>query len=199
MSFNPNKDRGRVGATVNTLAGGARAPAKDNLTPETLSSIREKLGDKLSDDAVLVDRGQTTLVVDRAHCHDTLQMLHDELGFDSLSYLTAVDLSEWPEEVPDRYAMVYGLVSIERNERVRVECFVDELEPTIPTASDLWGNANWLEREVWDMFGIKFEGHSNLIRLVCPENMKGFPLRKDYPLTGMGEREDFPVYHDDQP
>ena len=102
-------------------------------------------------------------------------------------------------EHPERFAVVYMLASTARNQRLRVKAYLNELEPSIRTTSDLFGCNDWLEREVFDMFGIRFTGHPNLIRILCPDNLKGHALRKEYPLTGRGEREDFPVYHTDQP
>ena len=74
-----------------------------------------------------------------------------------------------------------------------VKTWVDEEQPVVPTCSDLWPAAGWAEREVYDMFGIEFEGHPNLIRLLMPFDYSGHPLRKDYPLRGRGERDNFPV------
>ena len=71
--------------------------------------------------------------------------------------------------------------------------FVNDPEPAVPSVVRLWEGANWLEREVWDMFGIRFAGHPDLRRILLPEEFTAFPLRKDYPLQGRGERHNFPV------
>ena len=90
--------------------------------------------------------------------------------------------------------MVWVLYSFARNERIRVKTQIADGE-TIPSAVPIWTTANWLEREVWDMFGIPFEGHPDLRRILMPEEFTAFPLRKDYPLQGRGERHNFPVLH----
>ena len=74
-----------------------------------------------------------------------------------------------------------------------MRCFVNDPEPTVPSVVGLWEGANWLEREVWDMFGIRFAGHPDLRRILLPEEFAAHPLRKDYPLQGRGERHNFPV------
>ena len=79
--------------------------------------------------------------------------------------------------------MVYQLLSIPHNHRLRVKVRVSEDEPEVPTAADVWPIANWLEREVWDMFGIRFSGHPDLRRLLLYEEFVGHPLRKDYPIN----------------
>jgi NADH-quinone oxidoreductase subunit C len=100
------------------------------------------------------------------------------LGFNVLADLTAVDhMGRNP-----RFDVVYNLLSVPANRRLRVKVRVDENEPAINTASTLWDSANWLEREVWDMFGIRFAGHPNLKRILMYEEFQGHPLRKDYPV-----------------
>jgi NADH-quinone oxidoreductase subunit C len=78
-------------------------------------------------------------------------------------------------------------------ERITVRVMLNEPELTVPSVTGLWAGANWLEREVWDMFGIRFEGHGDLRRILMPEEFAAHPLRKDYPLQGRGERHNFPV------
>jgi len=131
-------------------------------------------------------RGDATLVVDRAALIDTLRFCRDEPGldFDVLMDLTAVDYSRYPgREDGPRFEVVYHLYSIGRNHRLRVKIRVDEDDATVPTAVDLWPIANWFEREVWDMFGVRFSGHPNLKRLLLYEEFVGHPLRKDYPIN----------------
>ena len=88
---------------------------------------------------------------------------------------------------------VYLLAMTTTNQRLTVRVFVDDPEPTVRSVVPLWEAANWLEREVWDLFGIRFAGHPDLRRLVMPEQFTAHPLRKDYPLQGRGERHNFPV------
>jgi NADH-quinone oxidoreductase subunit C len=92
-----------------------------------------------------------------------------------------------------RFGLVYLLTNIETNERLTVRVFLDEPNITVRSVVPLWEGANWLEREVYDMFGIIFEGHPDLRRILLPDEFTAFPLRKDYPLQGRGERHNFPV------
>ena len=109
-----------------------------------------------------------------------LQALRDapELKFELLSELTAVDY--WPRE--PRFELIYIMVSIEHSRRVRLKVRLPGDDPHVATASGLWPAANWLEREVWDMFGIAFDGHPDPRRLLMPEDWEGYPARKDYPV-----------------
>ena len=89
--------------------------------------------------------------------------------------------------------MVYALANTATAERIYVRTHLDEPDLTLASAVPLWLGANWMEREVFDMFGIRFAGHPNLKRILMPEEFTAFPLRKDYPLRGRGERHNFPV------
>jgi NADH-quinone oxidoreductase subunit C len=102
----------------------------------------------------------------------------DQLQLTFLAELTAVDF--WPRK--PRFELVYVLVSIPRQLRLRVKVRLDGDPALASTVSDIWPAANWLEREVWDLFGIQFEGHPDPRRLLMPEDWEGFPLRKDYPV-----------------
>jgi NADH-quinone oxidoreductase subunit C len=131
-------------------------------------------------------RGDHTAVVDRAAITDVLRHCRDEpaLGLDMLSDLTAVDYSKFPgREDGPRFEVVYHLYSIAHNHRVRVKVRVDEDDAVVPSATELWPIANWFEREVWDMFGIRFAGHPDPRRLLLYEEFVGHPLRKDYPIN----------------
>jgi NADH-quinone oxidoreductase subunit C len=88
---------------------------------------------------------------------------------------------------------VYLLCGTSNNERLAVRVLLDEPDLAVPSVVPLWEGANWMEREVWDMFGIRFEGHPDLRRILLPEVFTAHPLRKDYPLQGRGERHNFPV------
>jgi len=107
------------------------------------------------------------------------QMLHDEFGFDFLCELTAVDY--WPEEAP-RFNLVYGFYSHANNVRMAVRVPLDGDNPSAPSVESVYSGANWHEREVWDMFGINFDGSHDLRRILMPYDWEGHPLRKDYPL-----------------
>jgi len=132
-------------------------------------------------------RGQSRVVVPRESLGDVLRTLKEQLGFDFLADVTCVDYLHM-DEAADRFGLVYVLVNTQTDERLVVRTFVGGSEPAVPSVVDLWEGANWLEREVWDLFGIRFDGHPDLRRLVLPENFAAHPLRKDYPLRGYGER-----------
>jgi NADH-quinone oxidoreductase subunit C len=137
-------------------------------------------------------RGETRAVVPQAEIYDALEFLHDDRGFDFLADITCVDYLAL-RDAEHRFGLVYLISSIETNERLTVRCFLDEPNLTVPTAVPLWEGANWFEREVYDMFGIVFDGHPDLRRILLPDEFTAFPLRKDYPLQGRGERHNFPV------
>jgi NADH-quinone oxidoreductase subunit C len=139
-------------------------------------------------------RGDTRAVVPRDELYAVLKSLRDEQGFDMLVDITCIDYLAY-RDAEDRFGLVYLLANTQTNERVTVRAFVNEPDLTVPSAVPLWEGANWLEREVWDMFGIVFEGHRDLRRILMPEEFTAFPLRKDYPLQGRGERHNFPVLH----
>jgi NADH-quinone oxidoreductase subunit C len=124
--------------------------------------------------------------------YDALAHLKTKHGFDMLFELTAVDYLEYPDAV-DRFGVIYGLLNTSSGERLVIRAFVNDPDPSIKSVSSLWKGADWLEREVYDMFGIKFTDHPNLKRLLMPEEFTSYPLRKDYPLRGRGERHNFPV------
>ena len=117
--------------------------------------------------------GQNYLVVDSTLIPDFLRMLRDEEKFDYLVDVTAV---HYPER-EKQFELVWILYSFERNERIRVKTLVAE---SVPSVFSIWPTANWLEREVFDMFGIRFEGHPDLKRILLPDGWRGYPLRKDY-------------------
>ena len=114
------------------------------------------------------------------------------VGFDQLTDLTAVDLLEYGN-VNDRFEVVYCLLNVDSGLRLIAKIYLNEPELTIPSATSVWFGADWLEREVYDMYGIVFAGHPNFKRLLLPEEFQSFPLRKDYPVKGRGERHNFPV------
>jgi len=137
-------------------------------------------------------RKQFRVCVPREIVHDVLRFLKDECGFTLIIDITCVDYLYYPK-AKDRFGVVYIVGRPENADRLIVKTFVNDPEPTLPTVTDLWEGARWLEREVWDMFGIRFEGHANLRRILLPEDFQDHPLRKDYPLQGRGERHNIPV------
>lgn len=112
--------------------------------------------------------------------------------FEQLCDLTCVDYLNFPK-ARDRYGVVYSLLSISKGHRLWVKCFVNDPTPEVPSVTGIWWGADWMEREVYDMFGVRFSGHPDLRRILTWEGFEAHPLRKDYPLQGRGERENFKV------
>ena len=123
----------------------------------------------------LTHLGQNYMVVDSSLIPEILQILRNEEQFDYCVDLTAV---HYPKR-EKQFDVVWVLYSFPRNERIRVKTQIADGE-TLPSSVPIWATANWLEREVFDMFGIKFDGHPDLKRILLPDGWKGFPLRKDY-------------------
>ncbi len=153
-------------------------------------SAVERLQEKFPEEIIEVGEsaGQTYVIVKRERILDILKFLHDagDLLFDHLADLTAVD---WYKKKTPRFEVVYNLYSIRYKEFLRIKAQVPEEDPRITSVTSIWKVANWFEREVYDMFGIVFEGHPDLRRLLMPEDWEGFPLRKDYPLFLKPEEE----------
>ena len=124
--------------------------------------------------------GETTLVADATRIVDLCRYLKNDEKYLRLSSVTAVD---WLPAEP-RFEIVYHLHSLERNTRLRVKCKLGGDSPEIDSVFSVWRSADWLEREVFDMFGVKFRNHPNLKRILMPLDWEGYPLRKDYPVHG---------------
>ena len=150
------------------------------MDPATLiASLRQAAPDAQFEPAPSVDR-QPTIYAPRDRVPETARALRDQpdLRFDVLAELTAVDF--WPRE--PRFEIVYMLVSTTRRHRARMKVRLQGDDARVATVSAVWPSANWLEREVWDLFGVAFDGHPDLRRLLMPEDWEGHPLRKDYPV-----------------
>ena len=126
------------------------------------------------------DRGELTLEIAAAKITSICGFLKYDQKFVRLSSVTAVD--RYPAE--PRFEVVYHLHSIEKNQRVRLKCRLGGAEPAIESVTSVWRGANWYEREVFDLFGIRFLNHPDLRRILMPDDWEGHPLRKDYPITG---------------
>ena len=137
-------------------------------------------------------RDNRRLIVGPDRLFPVLECLKQVCGFDMLADLTAVDYLEYPE-AKDRFGVIYLLLNCTTGDRVVVKTYLNEPDLTLPSAFPLWKGAGWMEREVYDMYGILFQGHPDLRRILMPEEFTAFPLRKDYPLRGRGERHNFPV------
>jgi NADH-quinone oxidoreductase subunit C len=137
-------------------------------------------------------RDNRTFTVSAAQVYALLRCLKEEHGCDMLVDVTAVDYLEYPD-AENRLGVIYLLLNTQTGERLNVKTFVNLPQPKLPSVYPLWRGADWTEREVYDMFGIVFEGHPDLRRILMPDEFAAFPLRKDYPLKGRGERHNFPV------
>lgn len=159
----------------------------------SLSALKSALASKFSTETLSWSefRGQQRVVVPAANIEVALRACRDA-GMDQLIDLTAVDLLEYPGAT-DRFEVVYLLLNTESGERLIVKTHLNEPELTIPSAVPIWLGADWLEREAYDMYGIVFSGHPNFKRLLLPQEFESFPLRKDYPVKGRGERHNFPI------
>ncbi len=154
-------------------------------------------------------RGQTTLVVPPEMLHAVLRYLRDDpaCDYNFLSDVVGVDYLGYPAESLGRFSVVYLLISFEQERRLTLKVFLDPsldtsgIEPDpaleLDSVTDIWPGAEWPEREVYDMFGIRFRNHPDLRRILLWKDYPAHPLRKDYPLRGRGERETFRVVNRD--
>ena len=145
-----------------------------------LSLIQQRLGDKVLE--ITRPQDDDVILLDRANLRESFRMLRDEpeLDYDFLSDITAVDY--WKKKEP-RFEVVYQVVSRARRLRLRVRVPVPENDAAVESLTPLWRGANFLEREVWDLFGIRFVDHPDLRRVLLYDEFQGHPLRKDYPVN----------------
>ncbi len=139
-------------------------------------ALQEELGESVA--AVETFRGQTTVVLDTEAIQRACEILRDKFQFNFLAALTAVD--HWPDE--PRFAVVYQLYSLPHNLLLGLKVMLPGDAPEVPSISSIYPNANWHEREVYDMFGVTFADHPDQRRILMPYDWEGHPLRKDYPL-----------------
>lgn len=146
---------------------------------ETAQRLREVFQGAIQDEFEF--RGERTLVVDPEQVADVLAFLKDEAecNFAMLSDVTA---THWPGRDAGEFDVQWHLYSFARNVRLRVQCRIHA--PRISSATGIWVGADWMERECYDMFGIVFEGHPNMRRILMPDDYVGHPLRKEFPLKG---------------
>lgn len=162
----------------------------------TAKPVAETLTDRLGAEAfatsTFLDNERVHVAPDRLL--DVLRILKDECGFAMLAELGGTDYLGYPGKNRSgaRFEVHYVLRDLDANRRIVVKTGVDEPHLELPTVVPLWKGANWMEREVYDMYGIAFLGHPDLRRILLPEEFTAFPLRKDYPLRGRGERHNFP-------
>jgi NADH-quinone oxidoreductase subunit C len=155
---------------------------------ETLAALaRDDLGERLKEASVAF--GEVTLVVEPKHLVATMTALRDvaRLRFETLIDVCGVDYSTHGNGASEgpRFAVVYHLLSLSNNQRIRVRTFAaDDDFPVVPSVIDIWPSANWFEREAFDLYGIVFDGHPDLRRLLTDYGFVGHPFRKDFPLSG---------------
>jgi NADH-quinone oxidoreductase subunit C len=140
------------------------------------------------------DNRRVVIAADKAPAvlYGLLRCLKNECGFDFLCDVAGIDYLHYPNAT-DRYGVVYALTNTKTGERVHVKALANDPDPALPSVVSLWKGADWMEREVYDLFGVRFEGHPDLRRILMPAEFTSHPLRKDYPLRGLGERHNFPT------
>jgi NADH-quinone oxidoreductase subunit C len=154
-----------------------------------VSALEQKLGERAS---IVVALGEVTITVKSGDYYQVMQELRDDaaLRFDTLIDLCGVDYSTYGEGTWDglRFAAVTHLLSVEKNWRLRVRVFAsDDDMPILASVATIWRSANWFEREAFDLFGIIFEGHNDLRRILTDYGFIGHPFRKDFPVSGYVE------------
>jgi NADH-quinone oxidoreductase subunit C len=157
---------------------------------EILERLRERFGPDGFSTSEFRDNRRVIVPPERALA--LLEFLKTQCGLDMLVDLTAVDYQRYPN-AKDRFGVIYALLNTRSGLRLFVKTFLNDPDPALPSVYSLWKGADWMEREVFDMYGIVFQGHPNLRRILMPQEFTAFPLRKDYPLRGKGERHNFPV------
>ena len=158
------------------------------LLPKIITKVHDKFPSATLDTTQFA--GEDIIHIQGSYNLDVLKLFRDN-GFNFLADITAID--NLTLGGVERFAVVYHLLSHETVERVTIKAYVPEDQPELPSAESLWKTADWQEREIYDLFGISFKGHPNLIRIMNPDDFQGHPLRKDYPRLGRKERDDFPV------
>ena len=176
----------------------------------TIAELESSLPGLLGDDLLGSQRalGELTIEVNATNIVAVSESLRDQLGFDQLTDLCGMDYSEYGRSADDvsyrydeggaepfrsrdwqgeRFAVVYHLLSFDHNQRLRVRAQIPESNPTIDSVLDVWAAANWFEREAFDLYGIIFNGHPDLRRLLTDYGFIGHPFRKDFPLSGQVE------------
>jgi len=141
-----------------------------------IEKIKARFGGEILD--AQAARDEETFTIDREGAYDFFRALRDEPDFD-FNFLTDVTAVDWPERKP-RFEVVYQLNSLNLAHRIRVKIRVDGADPWVHSVVGVWGDADWLERECFDMFGIVFKGHPDLRRILMYDSFQGHPLRKDY-------------------
>jgi NADH-quinone oxidoreductase subunit C len=148
--------------------------------PELVASCRDSI-------KIEVSLGDLQVWIPRSSQRDFLSVLRKDprCDFDMFISVTAID---WMDSREERYEVIYHLLSLSQGLRIRVRVFVPESDASLESVQDIWAGANFMEREVWDMYGVAFKGHPDLRRILMYDEFKGHPLRKDYPVQGKQPR-----------
>jgi NADH-quinone oxidoreductase subunit C len=157
---------------------------------EILTKLAGKFGANAFTTSEFRDNNRVLVPAERLFAF--LAFFKQDCGFDMLADLSAADYLRYPG-ARDRYGVWYNLLNTTTGRRIVVKTWVNDPEPTLASCYPLWRGADWMEREVYDMYGVVFDGHPDLRRILLPDEFAGFPLRKDYPLRGRGERHNFTV------
>jgi NADH-quinone oxidoreductase subunit C len=155
-----------------------------------VAHLKSRFGEESFDSSEFRDNRR--VIVRPESLYRLLASLKEECGFDMLADMTAADYLYYPG-AKDRFGIIYSLLDTISGERLYVKTYVNEPDLRIPSVYSLWKGADWMEREVYDMYGIVFQGHPDLRRILMPDEFTAFPFRKDYPLRGRGERHNFPI------
>lgn len=178
-------------------------PATPNLDHPTFKLVKEAFPGKKF--RATEFRGQSTLIVEPGDLHEVMRFLKNDpwADYNFLSDVAGIDYLNYPAKQIGRFAVVYNLICFARDDRFFVKVYLDPSRPTdgieedpalyLDSVTDIWPGAEWPEREVFDMFGIRFRNHPDLRRILLWESFPAHPLRKDYPLRGRGEREQYKV------
>jgi len=190
-----NQDKGMFGVSgtgdTSGYGGLVRQQVSDGSSSRPYGSYFDDVADELeraypefSDaiERVVVDRGELTLHIKRAKLVEVALVLRDKLLFEVCLGVNGV---HYPQDNGRELRAVYPLLSMTHNRRVRLEVSAPESDPHIPSLVEVWAGNNWHEREAYDMFGIIFDGHPALTRILMPDDWPGHPQRKDYPLGGI--------------
>lgn len=155
---------------------------------DVLNKLRERFGPDWF--ATSEFRDNKRIHVAPANLYPVLEFLKQSCGFDMLVELSAADYLQYPG-AKDRFGIWYILLDTTTGQRIVVKTYVNDPDPTVPSVFSLWKGADWMEREVYDFYGVVFDGHPDLRRILLPDEFSAYPMRKDYPLRGRGERHHF--------
>jgi len=195
VSENSKPEQGMFGThgtgDTSGYGGLVRTPASSGSSERPYGSYFDEVADDLERaypdfadaiERVVVDRGELTLFVKREKLLDVALILRNKLLFEMCMGVSGV---HYPDDAGRELHAVYPLLSMTHNRRIRLEVCVPDSDPHIPSLVEVWAGNNWNERETFDMFGIIFDGHPGLTRILMPDDWRGHPQRKDYPLGGI--------------